>query len=266
MRPLCPYWLQCHVTAVIINGSWCQWVSWWPTSQQSTLSLSRWLPPRLDLPRSPSLSLPLPAWKHIPSTFSQIFISIRAGYRKSILFLVPTKMRLRRLFSRLSVGCLESEYCSFYTSFYFIWAKFLFCYLHLDNIWNLKDRLLWEQREVSWGNISACIITTDIIQALILKSFSWCKPLINMQNTETHPQLCIFHSVFSLAHTAFVMSQLLSLAHVLCLSSPSVDPCLSLLFLQPLHHSFTLSPRLLPIWTSCLVLSPSLLLSEQLRF
>lgn len=70
-RPLCPYWLQCHVTAVIINVSWCQRVSWWPTSQQSTLTL--WLPPKpdLSLSLSPSLaifthplSLPLSSRRH----------------------------------------------------------------------------------------------------------------------------------------------------------------------------------------------------------
>lgn len=57
-RPLCPYWLQCHVTAVIINVSWCQRVSWWPTSQQSTLTL--WLPPKPDLARSLFISRSLP--------------------------------------------------------------------------------------------------------------------------------------------------------------------------------------------------------------
>lgn len=59
-RPLCPYWLQCHVTAVIINVFRCQRVSWWPTSQQSTLTL--WPPPKpdLSLPHSLLVEAPFP--------------------------------------------------------------------------------------------------------------------------------------------------------------------------------------------------------------
>lgn len=76
-RPLCPYWLQCHVAAVIINVSWCQRVSWWPTSQQSTLSL--WLLPKPDL----SLSLALLSSIFTPCFPCLSFLGETYSYRLS---------------------------------------------------------------------------------------------------------------------------------------------------------------------------------------
>lgn len=175
-RPLCPYWLRCHVTGVIINVSWCQRVSWWPTSQQS--SLAPWLPPKPDLSPSPSL-LPL-----LESSRSNLLVytfpnSLRAGWPSSICVCgikhqnhpkVPKVLyqlcRLVNLFSYWTLKALN------HTSAWFGFAFVHWFFCSRFNMWEPWEVLLLNKKRF-WNRNKVTFFRIHLLRLSISKMQGW---------------------------------------------------------------------------------------------